>query len=122
MPLESLANQHERREKKWQALANVFAFARVSRLPVFSNRVVEFTLFFNTAHPVATSFNNARTIDSVPANGLEANPGGPGIMAVLAAHNLRRGLAMGLPGGQGAANHLGITPLGYLRRFAKRWS
>jgi len=92
-------------------LANVFAFARVPRLPVFSNWVVDFNLFFNTAHPVATSFNNARTIDSVLANGLEAIPGGSGIMAVLAARNLRRGLAMGLPSGQGAAHHLGITPL-----------
>jgi hypothetical protein len=68
-------------------------------------------MFFNTAHPVGASFNNARTIDSVLANGLEAIPGGSGIMAVLAARNLRRGLAMGLPGGQGAASHLGITPL-----------
>jgi hypothetical protein len=92
-------------------LANVFAFARVPRLPVFSNWVVDFNLFFNTAHPVATSFNNARTIDSVLANGLEAIPGGSGIMAVLAARNLRRGLAMGLPSGQGAAHYLGITPL-----------
>jgi hypothetical protein len=32
-------------------------------------------------------------------------------MAVLAARNLRRGLAMGLPSGQGAAHLLGITPL-----------
>ena len=32
-------------------------------------------------------------------------------MAILAARNLRRGLAMGLPSGQGAASHLGITPL-----------
>jgi heme peroxidase len=92
-------------------LANVFAFARIPRLPVFSNWVVDFNLFFNTAHPVATSFNNARTIDSVLANGLEAIPGGSGIMAVLAARNLRRGLAMGLPSGQGAAHYLGITPL-----------
>jgi hypothetical protein len=32
-------------------------------------------------------------------------------MAILAARNLRRGLAMGLPSGQGAANALGLTPL-----------
>ena len=92
-------------------LANVFAFVRVPRLPVFSNWAVDFNMFFNTAHSVGASFNNARTIDSVLANGLEAIPGGSGIMAVLAARNLRRGLAMGLPSGQGAANHLGITPL-----------
>jgi hypothetical protein len=92
-------------------LANVFAFVRVPRLPVLSNWVVDFNMFFTTAHPVGASFNNARTIDSVLANGLEAIPGGSGIMAVLAARNLRRGLAMGLPSGQGAANSLGITPL-----------
>jgi hypothetical protein len=92
-------------------LANVFAFVRVPRLPVFSNWAVDFNMFFNTAHPVGSSFNNARSIDSNLANGLEAIPGGSGIMAVLAARNLRRGLAMGLPSGQGAASHLGITPL-----------
>jgi hypothetical protein len=32
-------------------------------------------------------------------------------MAILAARNLRRGLAMGLSSGQGAANALGLTPL-----------
>jgi len=68
-------------------------------------------MFFNAAHPVGASFNNARTIDNVLANGLEAIPGGSGIMAVLAACHLRRGLAMGFPGGQGAANHLGIALL-----------
>ena len=92
-------------------LANVFAFVRVPRLPVFSNWAVDFNMFFNTAHPVGSSFNNARSIDSILANGLEAIPGGSGIMAILAARNLRRGLAMGLPSGQGAASHLGITPL-----------
>jgi hypothetical protein len=65
----------------------------------------------STAHPVAASFNNAGTIDSVLAKGLEAIPGGSGIMAVLAARHLRRGVAMGLPSGQGAANSLGLTPL-----------
>ena len=55
---------------------------------------------------------DARTIDSVLANGLEGIPGGSGIMAVLAARNLRRGLAMGLPSGQGcAARALRLTPL-----------
>jgi len=92
-------------------LAGVFNFVRVPRLPVFSNWVVDFNMFFNTAHPVGASFNNARTIDSVLANGLEAIPGGSGIMAILAARNLRRGLALGLPSGQGAAHALGLTPL-----------
>jgi len=92
-------------------LANVFNFARVPRLPVFSNWAVDFNMFFNTAHPVGASFNNARTIDSVLANGLESIPGGSGIMAILAVRNLRRGLALGLPSGQGAAHVLGLTLL-----------
>ena len=92
-------------------LANVFGFVRVPRLPVFSNWAVDFNMFFNTTHPVAGFFNNSRAIDSVLANGLEAIPGGSGIMAVLAARNLRRGLALGLPSGQGAARAFRITPL-----------
>jgi len=92
-------------------LANVFNFIRVPRLPVFSNWTVDFNMFFETRHPVAGSFNNARPIDSVLANGLEAIPGGAGLMAILAARNLRRGLALGLPSGQGAARALGVQPL-----------
>ena len=92
-------------------LANVFNFVRVPRLPVFSNWAVDLNMFFNTAHPVGASFNNARTIDSVLANGLESIPGGSGIMAILAVRNLRRGLALGLPSGQGAAHVLGLTLL-----------
>jgi len=93
------------------SLKGVFDFIRVPLLPLFSNWVVDFNMFFNTAHPVAGSFNNARKIDSVLANGLESIPGGSGIMAVLAARNLRRGLAFGLPSGQAAATALGITPM-----------
>ena len=33
------------------------------------------------------------------------------MMAVLAQRNLRRGLALGLPSGQGVANHFGVTAL-----------
>lgn len=93
------------------SLAGVFAFSRVPNLPMFSNWATDFNLFFNTAHPVAAPFNNARKIDSVLAAGLEAIPGGSGIMAVLASRNLRRGLAFGLPSGQGAAGAFGIAPL-----------
>ena len=92
-------------------LSGVFAFIRVPLLPLFSNWAVDFNMFFNTAHPVGASFNNARKIDSVLAQGLESIPGGSGIMAILAARNLRRGLAMGLPSGQAAAADLGIAPL-----------
>jgi hypothetical protein len=92
------------------SLKGVFDFIRVPLLPLFSNWAVDFNMFFNTAHPGA-SFNNARKIDSVLANGLELIPGGSGIMAILASRNLRRGLAMGLPSGQGAATAFGITPM-----------
>ncbi|MEO5580295.1 MAG: hypothetical protein ABIR58_06520 [Gemmatimonadaceae bacterium] len=72
---------------------------------------MDFDMLFTTAHPVGASFNNARKIDSVLASGLEAIPGGSGIMAVLATRNLRRGLAFGLPSGQGAATAFGIVPM-----------
>jgi len=44
-------------------------------------------------------------------NGLESLLGFAGLMAVLATRNLRRGLAFGLPSGQGMANFFGITPM-----------
>ena len=93
------------------SLKGVFEFIRKPLLPLFSNWVLDFNMFFDTAHPVAGSFNRARKIDSVLAGGLESIPGGSGIMAVLAARNLRRGAAFGLPSGQAAATALGITPL-----------
>jgi Animal haem peroxidase len=92
-------------------LKGIFDFIRVPLLPLFSNWAVDFNMFFNTAHPVGGSFNNARKIDSVLANGLETIPGGSGIMAVLASRNLRRGLAFGLPSGQAAATAMSIAPL-----------
>ena len=45
------------------------------------------------------------------ANGLEALPGFSGMMAVLAQRNLRRGLALGLPSGQGVAKHFNIPAM-----------
>src|SRR5439155_10330678 len=91
-------------------LANVFAFVRVPRLPVLSNWAIDFNMFFVTAHP-APAFNNARPIDTALANGLANIPGGSGIMAVLAARNLRRGLAFGLPSGQAVASVFGVPAL-----------
>jgi hypothetical protein len=93
------------------SLQGVFDFVRVPRLPLFSNWATDFNMFFNTAHPVPGAFNNARRIDSVLAQGLEQIPGGAGIMAILAARNLRRGLAFGLPSGQAAAAALGVPVL-----------
>ena len=89
------------------SLAQVFQFNRNPNLPVFSNWVVDFNAFFNTGVPVPVN-NKARMIDSVLANGLESIPGASGIMAILATRNLRRGLALGLPSGQGMATFFGV--------------
>lgn len=91
-------------------LGQVFEFIRKPRLPVFSNWVVDFNALFDTGIAVPVN-NKARKIDSVMANGLEALPGFAGMMAVLAQRNLRRGLALGLPSGQGVAKHYGVTAL-----------
>jgi hypothetical protein len=91
-------------------LGQVFEFVRKPRLPVFSNWVVDFNAFFATGFVVPVN-NKARKIDSVLANGLESLPGFAGMMAVLAQRNLRRGLALGLPSGQGVAKFFGVPPL-----------
>jgi hypothetical protein len=92
-------------------LGQVFEFNRVPRLPVFSNWVVDFNAFFDTGIPVPVH-NKARMIDSFMATGLESLPGfPPGLMAILATRNLRRGLALGLPSGQGMAGFFGIPPM-----------
>ena len=91
-------------------LAQVFEFNRVPRLPVFSNWVVDFNAFFDTSIPVPVH-NKARKIDSFMAAGLESLPGFTGLMAVLATRNLHRGLALGLPSGQGMAAMFGIAPM-----------
>jgi hypothetical protein len=91
-------------------LGQVFEFNRNPRLPVFSNWVVDFNSFFDTGVPVPVH-NKARRIDSFIANGLESLPGFAGMMAILATRNLRRGLALGLPSGQGMANSFGIPPM-----------
>jgi hypothetical protein len=91
-------------------MRQVFEFNRNPRLPVFSNWVVDFNSFFETG--IAVPMNNkARKIDSVLANELESLPGFTGMMAILATRNLRRGLALGLPSGQGMANSFGVPPM-----------
>ena len=92
------------------SLGQVFEFNRVPRLPVFSNWVVDFNAFFDTGVPVPMH-NKARRIDSFMAVGLESLPGFTGMMAILATRNLRRGLALGLPSGQGMAGFFGIAPM-----------
>lgn len=92
------------------SLGQVFEFNRSPRLPVFSNWVVDFNAFFDTGVPVPVH-NKARSIDSFLATGLESLPGLAGLMAILATRNLRRGLALGLPSGQGMANAFGIAPM-----------
>ena len=91
-------------------MGQVFAFSRNPNLPILSNWVVDFNAFFDTGVPVPVN-NKARRIDSVLANELEHLPGLTGLMAVLAARNLRRGLALGLPSGQGMANFFGVPAL-----------
>ena len=105
------------RDKYWLSFAQpdatlgqVFEFIRKPRLPVFSNWVVDFNAFFDTGVSVPMH-NKARKIDSVLASGLEALPGLSGLMAILATRNLRRGLALGLPSGQGMARYFGMTPM-----------
>jgi hypothetical protein len=93
------------------SLGEVFEFNRVPRLPIFSNWVVDFNAFFDTGISVPVH-NKARKIDSVMATGLESLPGFPaGLMAILATRNLRRGLALGLPSGQGMASFFGIPAM-----------
>ena len=91
-------------------MAQVFQFNRNPNLPVLSNWVVDFNAFFETGVPVPVN-NRARRIDSALANELEHIPGFTGMMAVLATRNLRRGLALQLPSGQGMANFFGIAPM-----------
>ncbi len=91
-------------------LGQVFEFNRNPRLPVFSNWVVDFNAFFDTGIPVPVN-NKARKIDSFIASGLESLPGFAGMMAILATRNLLRGLALGLPSGQGMAKAFGITAM-----------
>ncbi len=91
-------------------LQQVFAFNRNPNLPVLSNWVVDFNAFFETGIPVPVN-NKARGIDSVLATQLEQLPGMVGLMAVLAKRNLRRGLALGLPSGQGMATFFGIPAM-----------
>ena len=91
-------------------LGQVFEFNRNPRLPLFSNWVVDFNAFFDTGVSVPVQ-NKARRIDSFMANGLATLPGLTGLMAVLATRNLRRGLALRLPSGQGMADSFGIMPM-----------
>jgi hypothetical protein len=91
-------------------MQQVFAFNRKPNLPILSTWVVDFNAFFDTGVPVPVN-NRARRIDSVLANELEHLPGLAGLMAVLATRNLRRGLALGLPSGQGMAGFFGVAPL-----------
>lgn len=91
-------------------LGQVFEFNRNPNLPVLSNWVVDFNAFFDTGVFVPVN-NKARKIDSVLAVGLESLPGLAGMMAVLAMRNLRRGLALGLPSGQGMASFFGVPKM-----------
>jgi hypothetical protein len=92
------------------SLKDVFDFIRNPRIPVLSNWVVDMNAFFKTGIPVAV-FNRAKKIETILAAGLNTLPGLSGAMAALATRNLRRGLALGLPSGQGVAGHFGVAAL-----------
>jgi hypothetical protein len=92
------------------SLKEVFDFVRNPNLPVMTNWVVDMNAFFETGIPVPV-FNMAKKIDTLLAAGLSTLPGETGMMAALATRNLRRGLALGLPSGQGVAGHFGIPAL-----------
>jgi hypothetical protein len=91
-------------------LGDVFNFSRNPNIPVLSNWVVDFNAFFTTGFNVPVN-NKAKKIDSILAPGLTTLPGFTGAMAALATRNLRRGLAMGLPSGQGMAGQLGVPAM-----------
>ena len=91
-------------------MADVFAFIRRPRIPVFSNWVVDFNRFFPTGQ--TKPLNMARPIDTELANQLNHLPGeSPGLMSQLAARNLVRGLRFRLPSGQSVAKRIGVRPL-----------
>ena len=92
------------------SLGQVFSFVRSPNLPVRSSWVVDFNAFFTTGFSVPVN-NKAKKIDSVMAPGLDTLPGFSGLMAMLATRNLRRGIALGMPSGQGVAQHYGIAPM-----------
>lgn len=92
------------------SLADVFNFIRKPNVPVLSSWVVDFNAFFDTGVSVPVN-NKARKIDSVLASELESLPGFTAMMAILATRNLRRGLALGLPSGQGMADYFGMPPM-----------
>lgn len=67
------------------------------------------------ASPISVSVfaavhNRATKIDSTLAPGLDLLPGFSGLMAMLASRNLLRGMALGLPSGQGMAVTLASQP------------
>lgn len=100
---------------KAASLAEVFSFIRPGRLPVFSNWVIDWNLYF-PGHPApaanGTKFNNARKIDTRLALGLNSLPDTPDtFLKVLAKRNLVRALALGLPSGQAVAKQIGATTL-----------
>lgn len=100
---------------KAATLGQIFQFNRPPLLPVFTNWVVDFNLFFE-ARPLPTRngvrFNNARKFDSKIARGLEELPGeADNFMQMLAKRNLVRSLALGVPMGQAIARYLGVPVL-----------
>ncbi len=78
-------------------MKDVFGFVRAPDLTVLSSWVVDLNTFFGAPVPVNTK---------VRRGGGEVE-----MMVVLATRNLQRSLALGLPSGQGVAQHLGVSAL-----------
>ena len=89
----------------------MFEFNRNPHLPVFSNWVVDFNAFFDTGVPVPVNNKAREDRQRAGQRAGDAARASPGMMAMLATRNLRRGLALGLPSGQGMAEFFGIPPM-----------
>jgi len=95
------------------SLKQIFDFIRIDNLPLLSNWVIDFNLYFEGRPvPSGVSFNMARKLDTRLAIGLEQLPGETGsFMTMLAKRNLVRGMALGLPSGQAVAKTIGAKLL-----------
>ena len=94
-------------------LRQIFDFIRGQNIPVLSNWVIDFNLYFQARTiPAGVSFNMARKLDTRLAVGLEELPGETGsFMTMLAKRNLVRGMALGVPSGQAVAKAIRATVL-----------
>lgn len=93
------------------SMMQVFEFAAVPRLPVFSNWALDFNRFFDTGSTLPV--NLAKAFDTALAPDLSNLPGHPpgSFMAHLAKRNLKRSVALRVPTGQAIAKRMNISQL-----------